>query len=557
MVRNVFKWGPGIAPLLFAVFVINHGAFAQSIPLNPKATITIPADLGQGDHYFFQYCRSAADPSGRRGCGFWSHRWISTDAVPVNELFYQANYHPAILIHNSAPIVSVASVSRSGNVVTINTASAHNLVSLANVVVGGVVGCSTPPNGIFVVTSTPTITQFTYSQTGPNETCTPNTGTAQGGARASLLFQENDSTNRPRNNWIVQADSQNDRAFQFLIGQNYNEGDPDAKDRLLFEQINSFASAAGNGTAMQSRMHGNLENRGFIKSKAFVNDTSGRAAIALERTTADGSGQAWITLASTSASKDIVFAGIRDWSWPYWRFYNDGTGQLLTQNSGVDVPTEIASSQGVRAQYITLKSGTGIVKFASSTYASVDVGLSRVSAGKLAVGDGVSVGSATGQLRAASFESNAADVADSGVIRVANAECAVASEASPAGTDVCALDVDANEVTRVGATGGSGVKIGDNSNTAAIRGVLTGTASLDFDLSGAGITCQDLTISVTGAADGDPVSLGIPNALASMAGVVLDGWVSAVNTVSVRACDVTSGNPNPAAATVRAAVTKF
>ncbi len=85
---------------------------------------------------------------------------------------------------------------------------------------------------------------------------------------------------------------------------------------------------------------------------------------------------------------------------------------------------------------------------------------------------------------------------------------------------------------------------------------LTGAASLNYDLSTAGITCQDLTVTVTGAVDGDPVMIGVPTALASTAGVVFTGFVSATNTVTVRACDVTSGNPDPAAATVRATVMK-
>lgn len=80
---------------------------------------------------------------------------------------------------------------------------------------------------------------------------------------------------------------------------------------------------------------------------------------------------------------------------------------------------------------------------------------------------------------------------------------------------------------------------------------MSATASLDFDLSGAGITCQDLAVTVTGAVAGDSVQLGIPDALASTAGVTFSAWVSAADTCKVRACDVTSGNPNPAAATVR------
>ncbi len=87
---------------------------------------------------------------------------------------------------------------------------------------------------------------------------------------------------------------------------------------------------------------------------------------------------------------------------------------------------------------------------------------------------------------------------------------------------------------------------------ATITAHFSGTASLDFDLSEAGITCQDLTMPVAGASEGNTVSLGIPGALASEAGVVFSGWVSSPSTVTVRACDVTSSNPNPSAATIRA-----
>lgn len=82
--------------------------------------------------------------------------------------------------------------------------------------------------------------------------------------------------------------------------------------------------------------------------------------------------------------------------------------------------------------------------------------------------------------------------------------------------------------------------------------VLTATASLDFGAFGAN-ACQTLTLTVTGAADGDAVVLGVPNALASLAGVTFSGWVSAANTVSVRGCNATgTATSDPAAATVRA-----
>lgn len=89
---------------------------------------------------------------------------------------------------------------------------------------------------------------------------------------------------------------------------------------------------------------------------------------------------------------------------------------------------------------------------------------------------------------------------------------------------------------------------------AAITKHLSATASLDF-AAWAGGDCQDLTVTVTGAADGNTVTLGVPNALASTAGVQFSGFVSASNTVTVRGCKITTGaSADPAAATVRADV---
>ena len=83
------------------------------------------------------------------------------------------------------------------------------------------------------------------------------------------------------------------------------------------------------------------------------------------------------------------------------------------------------------------------------------------------------------------------------------------------------------------------------------------TASVDFP-SVAANACSALSITVTGAADGDAVSLGVPNGLASTIGLTFSGYVSAANTITVRACNVTTGaSADPAAASVRAVVWKF
>lgn len=89
----------------------------------------------------------------------------------------------------------------------------------------------------------------------------------------------------------------------------------------------------------------------------------------------------------------------------------------------------------------------------------------------------------------------------------------------------------------------------------AITKHLSATASLDFPIIGAS-SCQSLTITVAGAADGDTASLGVPTALANASSTfAVTGFVSAANTVTARICQVaTSASSDPAAATVRADV---
>jgi hypothetical protein len=104
---------------------------------------------------------------------------------------------------------------------------------------------------------------------------------------------------------------------------------------------------------------------------------------------------------------------------------------------------------------------------------------------------------------------------------------------------------------------GQGVAIGGGT---AIKKVLSGTASLDFGATAAG-ACDALTITVTGATDGNPVSLGVPAALMSASEYqTIQGYVSAADTVTVKRCNTTNATTalsNPAAATVRATVIQY
>lgn len=81
---------------------------------------------------------------------------------------------------------------------------------------------------------------------------------------------------------------------------------------------------------------------------------------------------------------------------------------------------------------------------------------------------------------------------------------------------------------------------------ATLTKVLTASASLNFPSISAA-SQADLTITVAGAAVGDEVSLGLP--AAPTAGLVFNAFVSAANTVTVRASNITASPIDPAAAT--------
>ena len=87
---------------------------------------------------------------------------------------------------------------------------------------------------------------------------------------------------------------------------------------------------------------------------------------------------------------------------------------------------------------------------------------------------------------------------------------------------------------------------------ATVTKILSATATLNFDLTA--LTVEDLTITVTGAADGDVVSLGVPNGSVTTS-VQYSAWVSAADTVTVRARTSATGE-NPASGTFRATVLK-
>lgn len=99
----------------------------------------------------------------------------------------------------------------------------------------------------------------------------------------------------------------------------------------------------------------------------------------------------------------------------------------------------------------------------------------------------------------------------------------------------------------------------DNSTKAASTAYvqshfLTATATLDFP-STAAQSSSELTITVTGAADGDVVSIGVPNA-SSNANSCFTARVSAANTVTVKFNNYSSGSIDPVSGTFKPTVFK-
>jgi hypothetical protein len=80
------------------------------------------------------------------------------------------------------------------------------------------------------------------------------------------------------------------------------------------------------------------------------------------------------------------------------------------------------------------------------------------------------------------------------------------------------------------------------------------TASLNFPSTNAQ-NSSDLTITLTGAVDGDAVVLGVPNAAVN-ANSCYTAWVSAANTVTVRFNNYSSGAIDPAQATFKVTIIK-
>jgi hypothetical protein len=145
----------------------------------------------------------------------------------------------------------------------------------------------------------------------------------------------------------------------------------------------------------------------------------------------------------------------------------------------------------------------------------------------------------TADLRA---EESARSAADAALQAEVDAE-----EVARAGADTTLQgNIDAEATTRADAD----TTLQGNIDALAAK-FLTATATLDFP-SIAAQSSAELTMTVAGAAVGDAVALGLPSPPAS--GLTFNGYVSAADTVAVRAVNATAAAVDPASATYRATV---
>lgn len=102
-----------------------------------------------------------------------------------------------------------------------------------------------------------------------------------------------------------------------------------------------------------------------------------------------------------------------------------------------------------------------------------------------------------------------------------------------------------------GTLSGYSLRVGGSGNL--LTGMLSKTATLNF-ASQVAVGCEELTVDVPQAADGDVCAVGVPSASAVTNGI-FTCRVSSANTVSVKHCNVISGDP--ASGAFKIAVFKF
>jgi hypothetical protein len=235
-------------------------------------------------------------------------------------------------------------------------------------------------------------------------------------------------------------------------------------------------------------------------------------------------------------------------------------GAFIGSGGEVTNINSVTDHYGVVSGGILNRAGDNAGTVADRDFATVGGGIDNVASGEHSTIPGGSSNRAAGQNSFAA--GGGAQAAHDGSFVWSDATAAFASAA--ARTFNARATGGFNLTT--GASGGSidlsagsgtvnvnpGLRIGGG---AAITEHNSGTEPIDFDSVPAN-ACIDANIVVAGAAEGDPVSLGIPSS-AVVANVSYTAWVSSAgDVVRVRACnaDSTSASPNPGPGTFRADV---
>jgi hypothetical protein len=171
--------------------------------------------------------------------------------------------------------------------------------------------------------------------------------------------------------------------------------------------------------------------------------------------------------------------------------------------------------------------------FATAGTGARDLGLSRAAANILSITNG---STGVGKIRAL--------VLDAGTTAAGRAPLKLTSGTNLTTPEAGAVEFDGTNYFATSST-----------TRYTLAKTLTNTATLDFTSTTSG-TSSDLTITVTGASDGDVVYVGVPNASVN-ANTSFSAWVSTSNTVTVRFNNYSSGAVDPASGTFRVSVIKY
>jgi len=293
----------------------------------------------------------------------------------------------------------------------------------------------------------------------------------------------------------------------------------------------------------------------YPRARFLIGTSSGDANVGLRIAPAFSNKPSFITVSSMPNEGD---SGNRSST-----YYIDPSSGLLLSTFN-----EAGSSDGLPIRIATRFNYTDPAIFVNTVANSQNVGInSTTTSAKLHVkGAGATSGTWTAQFHNSGNANNALMVRDDGIVAMGTA-----SPSSSARLDITSttqgvllprmtttdrgnISSPADGLTIYNTTSKT-QDVYNNTRWLTGNAGLTGSATLDFG-STAAQTSSDLTITVTGAADGDVVSLGVPNASVN-ANTNYTAWVSATNTVTVRFNNYSSAAVDPASGTFKVFVTKF